>query len=396
MLFILKSLIKIIKLKIVANYVVNLLKIVLMKQGVNFVIIFFMKQSFVINVHYEKEKEFFCYCYQAQRKSYWCNKYFTNDVQKKIIPYMVEYFILQLTTIAFEKQYEENKDKSIHRKTFLSIFVISFFLFFYFTLSLTKFIKEENDEISKDDNEEEKIKKSKNKEIISKLSNEILDGIHGIVLFNSIFSIVFSSFYLSEKFEYHEFFFINNINYIFIPILLNKFFFLTLNYYCIYTSEEKKNKDFEIISASTLISIYMNVWDLIISFIKNIIPKENNIILFIIQIICSSLPALLLVLLILFAFCRSLYVCHLFNLCCCFISFFLCFGGLWIKLDDNCKLEFEGCNCQICDCDIIGSTIFLNSCCCDKDSCCYNKYCDDHCQDLQICCDYEEIFCCWC
>ena len=40
---------------------------------------------------YEKNKEFFCYCYQARRKQSWLNKYLTNDIQKKIVPYMVEY-----------------------------------------------------------------------------------------------------------------------------------------------------------------------------------------------------------------------------------------------------------------------------------------------------------------
>ena len=41
-------------------------------------------------------------------------------------------------------------------------------------------------------------------------------------------------------------FFKENINIIFIPILMNKFYYFTLNYYCIYTAE--KNNKFDIIS----------------------------------------------------------------------------------------------------------------------------------------------------
>ena len=130
---------------------------------------------------YKKNKEFFCYCYQAKRKQTWFNKFLTSDIQKKILPYMVEFFFLQLLTIAFEKQYlsfstnnetepssnennnhtnssyflenylfyfnsnETNNDTDTKENnnsilkiddlyTFLT-FVVTFFLFFYFTLA---------------------------------------------------------------------------------------------------------------------------------------------------------------------------------------------------------------------------------------------------------------------
>ena len=57
-----------------------------------------------------KNKQFFCYCYQAQRKYYWLNQFLTNDIQKKLFPFMVEYFILQLLICAFEKQYFQQFD----------------------------------------------------------------------------------------------------------------------------------------------------------------------------------------------------------------------------------------------------------------------------------------------
>ena len=174
---------------------------------------------------YEKNEEFFCYCYQTQRKSFWCNNFLTNKAQKKLVPYMIEYFLLQLTTIGLEQQYEAYKNKNVHRKTFTSIFIGSFILYFYLTLSFSKQFgekdnetpadkneikdkdkektedilenkekdEEKSDNIFKDENVDDNIKnkekmkekddvkkKSKYLDKISKLSNDILDGTHAI------------------------------------------------------------------------------------------------------------------------------------------------------------------------------------------------------------------------
>ena len=40
----------------------------------------------------KKNNEFFCYCYQAKRRQNWFNKFITSDIQKRIFPYMLEYF----------------------------------------------------------------------------------------------------------------------------------------------------------------------------------------------------------------------------------------------------------------------------------------------------------------
>ena len=64
------------------------------------------------------------------RKSFWCNNFLTNKVQKKIVPYMIEYFLLQLTTIALEQQYEDNKGKYVHIKTYILVFkLLSYYIF---------------------------------------------------------------------------------------------------------------------------------------------------------------------------------------------------------------------------------------------------------------------------
>jgi hypothetical protein len=55
---------------------------------------------------------------------------------------------------------------------------------------------------------------------------------------------------------------------------MSKFYHFTLIYYCISYTEDKKQ--FELISGSTLISIYLSISDFIISFIKNSYD-ENSI-----------------------------------------------------------------------------------------------------------------------
>ena len=106
---------------------------------------------------YNKKNEVFCYCYKTKRKSLWCNKFFGNKTQRKIFPYMLEYFISQLTTIGFEKHYEKYKNKNVHIKTWLSVFVLSFILFFYYTLSFKRifFDNNEDENENKDENKDE-------------------------------------------------------------------------------------------------------------------------------------------------------------------------------------------------------------------------------------------------
>ena len=367
---------------------------------------------------YNKDQEVFRYCYKTQRKSFWCNKFITNKSQKKIFPYMLEYFILQLTTIGFEKQYEQYKLFQEHRKTYITVFISTFILFFYFTLSFCRFFRSEK-EIIENENEEDKekdnvIKKAKTKETITKLSNEILNGTHGILLFNGVFSLIFSSFYLSYI-SVKSFFFRDNINIIFMPILMNKFYYFTLNYYCIYTAE--KDKKFEIISNSSLISIYIGIWNIIITLIKWSIPNENSTedynyfnILYIIQIIFSSLPSLGVVIFILVGFfissglkdffdwdCSCEECANNFNLhkfCFCLFSFLFCFGGLWTKCTDFETYEYECCNAGEC-CDIgdnccnvycLDNIIYCDCCCCNKKSKrCYSDFCYTRCDTCKIC-----------
>ena len=373
---------------------------------------------------YNKKEEVFCYCYKTKRKSLWCNKFFANETQKKIFPYMLEYFILQLTTIGFEKQYENYKNKNVHIKTWVSVFVLSFILFFYFTLSFKRIFYD--DKINKNEEQEENdienlITTDNNKDKLTILSNNILNGTHGILIFNAIFSAIFSYIYLSYNDEdIKKYFFEENINIILMPILMNKFYYFTLNYYCIYTGE--KEKKFEILSVSTLVSVYINIWKFILTLIKAYIPDENssddfdyNNILYIIQLVVSVVPFLAVIIFIFVGICISTgfyayirYGCkckdcknpfYFFQFLCWLISCLFCFGGLWIKMEGFGNYKFDCCSLD--ECCVIRTHCYIffidninekgekylvcDCCCCDKgSSCCYSECCYKHCNTCQI------------
>ena len=337
---------------------------------------------------YEKNEEVFHYCYKAKRKSYWCNKFFTNSTTKTFFPYMIFYCILQLSTIGFEKQYEKYKNikQNEHKKTYYTIYISTFILFLYLTISFCYLFKKEK------------------KNII------ILDGTYGVLYFNCIFSIIFSSLYIYHENEsIKDYFFTDNINIIFMPILMNKFYYFSLNYYCTYSSEKEKKS--EILSSSTVISLYIIIWNLILStLIKILIPdeKKNNgysyyNVLYIIQIVISSIPCLLVGLFIVGGLIYSLWCikgrnCCFYEFFCCLFCYFFCLGGLWFRLifsfeeKEKAKYELECCNCgDYCEvddeCCIVychDNNLVFGCCCCDENSCCKNNYCKDHCNDINI------------
>ena len=311
---------------------------------------------------YNKRQEFFCYCYQAKTKQSWLNKFMTSNVQKKIFPYMFEYFLLKMLVIGFEKKYNEiknnksknysNYNKDINNTLYINFvnlvnetnntdsfnntevfftnddlysflsFIVTFFLFYYFTFTFNGYISFLSLDSKYDDDNDNKI---------SKWSTGILDGTHGILLVNGLFSLILSSLYLSNN-EYYLF---QYDNFVFIPILMNKFYHFMLIYFCISYSDE--NKKFELLTGSTLISLYLTLWDLILYILGEYISLK---VLFIIQIVLSSFPCLAILLFIV----HFLYT----QLCwewreklaflCCIFSHIFCFGAFWADMESCNKL----------------------------------------------------------
>ena len=347
---------------------------------------------------YEKNKEFFCFCYQAKRKQNWFNKFITNESHTKLFPYMLEYFIIQLTTIGFEEQYTYNFDyncTNVNNKNtsffepktetesgcefkeneyFLLIFILTFMLFFYLTLSFSRYFKSIRTNYEKKKSLiDQKLMKKK---LVYKISNEILDGTHGVVFFNSIISFVFSilkeindKFYITDK---------TNI-FILTPILMNKFFYFTLIYYCI---SYKNLKDFELISSASLISIYVAIWNIAVSIIRSYISLK---VLYYIQIVFSSIPSLFVIIAMFILIGKSFLYCNIIKDFLCFFSFIFLGGGLWFKYNVFEKSYCHNtCKCCRCCCFCLGKECYCDCCCCDQDICCCK------------CCCFEEDSCCRC
>ena len=197
---------------------------------------------------------------------------------------------------------------------------------------------------------------------------------------------------------------------------MNKFYYFTLNYYCVYTAE--KNNKFDMISTSSLISFYIFIWNIAIILVKSNIPDEDKSenynyfnILYIIQIVFDSIPSLIVVSFILFflgystgifqyccdyecedcRFCWDNFFLHKFLFC--LFSFFLCFGGLWIRWKHPEEYEYECCNVGDC-CDVgdnccnvycFEGNIYCDCCCCARNSSCFSKECDKNCNTCKIC-----------
>ena len=354
---------------------------------------------------YEKDNQFFCYCYQAKRKQKWLNNFLTNNIQQRIVPYLLEYFILRMSIIGFEKQYEINRIdfELVENYIFIGIFIGTFFLFFYFTFSFSKFYKIL---IGAEYYNNENLNQGKEISNIGLLSNEILSGVNGILFFNSLFSLILSSIFHSTMGSENKEFIFSEHNYIIlIPILMGKFYHFTLNYYCISYSED--NKKFELISGSTLISFYLLIWEFIISLIKSSCDEKSINALYITQLVISCLVILyFLIIMISFIISKTSFMadcCDFLNeiekLCFCFLLFCFCCAGFWYSPEVFDHIDCENsCTCE-CDCEscIIEWSWRFNCCFCKEDNYYYVENC---CDEFNFCdiCDYiiNIVCCCGC
>ena len=286
---------------------------------------------------YGINEHFFCYCYQGKRKSNWFKNLIENETQKKLIPIMLEFFIFQLTTIGFEKIYNKvnddeynNFEESKNVTIFNSFFILSLFLFFHLTISfgsLFNFLIKDED--------------FKNLNV-EKVSNNILRGTYGVLIFNALYSFFLSLIFLTKGFNEGD----NSLrNYVLIPIFMNKFYFFTFtNVSAIYTDDED---GIELVSFSTLISIYLTIWEKIIDFLTDYIPING---LFIIQIITSSLVILITILIICIFLCfiNSFWLSFVYILSYIFpcggVIFCYCFKKNFYQICNCCENHYLPCS----------------------------------------------------
>ena len=171
---------------------------------------------------------------------------------------------------------------------------------------------------------------------------------------------------------------------------MNKFYYFTLMFYCLSYSESKRK--FELISSSTLISVYIFIINLIISLIRDNISLK---VLYIVQLVFSCFPCILIILIIVFMIIILFdfeYPCYMkVTYLFCVSSFICCFGGFWMNLDffdrfsesvngDNIDCSFDTCYrcCYYCCTDC--RSCLINSC-----NNCYREDCCDCCQCFYCC-----------
>ena len=289
------------------------------------------------NDDYEQKEQFFCYCYQSKRKMKWFNMLMRDKTQRKLMPVLLEYFILQLTTIGLEQKYSEFSEvgyDNFEDKHFVGttggIFLLSLLLFIYLTYSFGTIF---NVTTTQEDFF---------KGLVESLSNKILNGTYGIIIFNGFYSFIFSILHFTSD--------LKNNNYLLIPIFMNKFYFFTFAHYCTIYTDEAEGMD--LISCSTLIAIYLWIWDLIYGYASD---TFNINVLFGIQIAVSGFIILAFLTLV------SVFLCCLGTFWLTFLyllSFlFLPFGGCWF-----CKC-YGKYNCE------------KMSCCLDHKDACNNYQC---------------------
>ena len=114
---------------------------------------------------YDLNDGYFCYCYKAKRNIKWFNRFIRDETQVKIMPLLVQYFLIQLNAIAFDKIFEENNEEGTNKFNdlssilyFILVFGGSLFLFFYFTISFGNLIEFFN-KGTKQENQEKKEEK---------------------------------------------------------------------------------------------------------------------------------------------------------------------------------------------------------------------------------------------
>jgi hypothetical protein len=269
--------------------------------------------------HFDKNRQCFCYCYQVKGCCYWMNKFFINQTQKEIIFCVILYFISRLASIGCEKQYDNIiKNNDIFEELpafFTSIgYMLILFIIFFAAIKIIKHIKIDDD-IELDlykylvDTVFKPVKKFNFIKIalfIILAFNISYGGLHS---FESLFKVI-----KDDIFDADETF--GDRTCLYMTILTNTFFVFLLNYYCLIITKNENNFEY-LLSQTILVSIYMNIINLLIFLIK--FSFENIKILFYIQLAITYIFDLIFVLIIYrWAFYLLLFSCQtIFQLCGC-------------------------------------------------------------------------------
>ena len=322
-------------------------------------------------ISYTKTSEEFCFFFKQKRKYKWFHDYITSDVQKKVSPYILEYFLLGLLIVSFQKKFANFKVKSpISQNYFYDkditweeeikslndwiIFLIIFVSLFIFFLLTNLYGKIENE--NKDNSKKKIILKDNS--IESPTIYSVFNGLHIILLLNSIISLAFSVLYFLGIKNFKDF--------TLIPILMYNYFYFSLNYYCVCVSEEENNHEF-IISGGILITIYIKIWNMIYSIIQGLYNNDNEKNFFFAQLLLSLI----------------VIIFFIYYLTCSKFKNQICLNCAEISLCGFCQSCCSCCKYNIyCE----KGSLICYCCCCDEDSCCYSERCEESYYECYDCC----------
>jgi hypothetical protein len=298
------------------------------------------KSNPITKEDYNLNEEVFCYCYKRERNIKWFDGFIKDETQIKVMPLLLNFFLLQLITVAFQKIYDENNEEQNYefilnnKRLFTAFFFGSFALYLYLTYSFGEILMGILDRGIKGTAYEE-------------MSSKILNGTFGIIIFSGIYSLIVSFLCIFKDIRNNNFYFL-------IPFLMNKFYSFTFAYHCaVFTDVDDDN--INLISSSSLIAIYLSIWDFLIGLLSDYIPIN---ILLIIQII--------------FSFVIALITLSLLSFCLC------CIGHFWIIFLYLLSLPVLGgwwFFCKCCKCHKRISKCYKYECCKKHQNTCSNYKC---------------------
>ena len=286
---------------------------------------------------YDKDTQFFCYCYQEKGCCEWIDKFITNESQQEIIPSIILYFLSRLSSIGSEQDFNEKNDNlNIQQGKFILLFIFCFLSYLSFFIASTIY---------------KKCIKHRNKKYLYRiLINSIkLYSLEFLFLqFSVSFGLSISIGYLKDSGKKNKWYNSNNLC---CSMIFNKLFFFTFNYYCSNASENNGTNEL-LLSQSTLITIYLFIIDIIVYLIKYLVSKTLKK-LYIIQLVFSSV-----------------------------IGFVVFFTFIWSIISNFiiALISLKVCICEKEQC-------FCNCCCCDEHSLCrgcYSENCKKSCFQYNV------------
>ena len=235
-------------------------------------------------IDFEKDKQCFCYCYQEKSICYWINKYFINDTQKIIVSCVILYFLAKLSIIGCQGS---------HKKILRGGNILDDTLAFYYSLGLVFIVSSTVYYFSRSRSSENPDNDSDCNDLFYMSTKKLEPNLFQLIFcffFVVIFGLEYSFEYVLEGYKIYgpNFFdldktFIEKFHF-YLTIIINAYFSLLLNYYCIIKS--KSRKGFEILLTQTmLLSLYLLISDYLIDEIIYVFDDIDN--LFILQLVVT-------------------------------------------------------------------------------------------------------------